>query len=212
MILPAFFCGGNSMRKTAFLLALFATIILQCGCLPENSLFALSTTTDKVFEESLIGHWNMQEVAGSNSTKKLIPLFLQKGGDGYSYNLTLINYDGEGTNLVSSARLVLLDKFLFIDLGNPDSDQMKVTQIPYPSLTGHVFGIVHLEKDFVRIDFLNDEWVEKQAKAGTLELKYVESPDGIILAAKTEDLRTFALHHAEDKNAFSQSYVLTPEK
>jgi hypothetical protein len=40
---------------------------------------------------------------------------------------------------------------------------------------------VHLEKDKMHIDFLNDKWVSDQAKAGKLTLASVTTSNGIAL-------------------------------
>jgi hypothetical protein len=49
----------------------------------------------------------------------------------------------------------------------------------------------------MRIDFLNDKWVSDQAKAGKLALVTVKTPNLVILAASTEELRKLALEHAK---------------
>jgi hypothetical protein len=86
---------------------------------------------------------------------------------------------------------------------------------PYPAIEGHVIGRVYLERDKMHIDFLSDKWVSDQAKARKLTLSSVRIgdgtvfsiPDRIVLSATTEDLRKFVLQHAEDKEAFSDSFA-----
>jgi hypothetical protein len=91
----------------------------------------------------------------------------------------------------------------------------KNPSFPYPAIAGHVIGRVYLEKDKMRIDFLSDQWVSGQAKAGKLTLSSIRIgvetvfsiPDRLVLSAATEDLRKFALQHAEDKEAFSDTFA-----
>jgi len=64
----------------------------------------------------------------------------------------------------------------------------------------------------MRIDFLNDKWVSDQAKAGKLALVTVKTPNLVILAASTEELRKFALEHADDKGAFSENFAFQRKK
>ena len=64
----------------------------------------------------------------------------------------------------------------------------------------------------MHIDFLNDKWVSDQTKAGKLTLASVTTSDGIALSANTEDLRKFALEHAEDQDAFSEVFAFQRKK
>jgi hypothetical protein len=103
------------------------------------------------------------------------------------------------------ARLVKLGNYVFIDFAAQDI--YKLPQIPYPALECHVFGRLTLEKDRARIDFLSDDWVKDQVKAGRLPFA-LEETSRPVLSAKTADLRKFALKHAEDHEAFSETFTL----
>jgi hypothetical protein len=46
-----------------------------------------------------------------------------------------------------------------------------------------------------------------QAKAGKLALVTVKTANWVILAASTEELRKFALEHADDKKAFPENFA-----
>ena len=101
---------------------------------------------------------------------------------------------------------------MFIDLASPDLEHRKNAIVPYLILESHVFGRVQLEKDKMRIDFLNDKWVSDQTKAGQLAVATVKTPNSVIPAAATEELRKFALEHADDTDAFSESFAFHPKK
>jgi len=73
-------------------------------------------------------------------------------------------------------------------------------------------GRVYLEKDTMHIDFLSDKWVSDRAKAGKLGLPCVLIGNRIVLSATTEDLRKFAMQHAEDKEAFSETFAFQRKK
>ena len=45
----------------------------------------------------------------------------------------------------------------------------------------------------MRFDFLSDDWFKEQAKAGKLPLATVQTPNGLVISAATEELRKFAL-------------------
>jgi hypothetical protein len=115
-------------------------------------------------------------------------------------------------NLAVAAHLVRLGDYSFIDFGTPNMDKRKFREIRFPTIESHLFGRIHLEKGSVRIDLLNDDWVKEQSQAGKLPLVVVQTAQGLVISASTEELRKFALEHAEDKQAFSDSYSLSRTK
>ncbi len=64
----------------------------------------------------------------------------------------------------------------------------------------------------MRIDFLSDDWVKNQQKAGKLSLPHVVGPEGILLTAPSEELGKFAIEHSEDKEAFSEQFIFKRKK
>jgi hypothetical protein len=115
------------------------------------------------------------------------------------------NFDKPGQTLFSEARLVKLGNYIFIDLGTPNTYDSP--NIPYPALKCHVFGRLTLGKDNAHLDFLSDDWIKDEMRAGQLSLAF-EEPLGIVLTAGSSDLRKFALGHAEDHDAFSETFTL----
>ena len=81
-----------------------------------------------------------------------------------------------------------------------------------PYITSHVFGRMRIEKTYVRVDLLDDEWVKKQIQAGKLNLAHVEGPSETVLTAPTDELRKFALEHAEDEKAFAFTEYFVKEQ
>ena len=199
------------MRKTANVISLILICVLLAGCEPQVSLFPLFSSTDDVFENQLLGEWNVQSGSEIKPDEKSGLVIFQRGTDTGSYEVT-VDFDENGEKLISACRLVWLGGYLFIDLGSPDLEPRKNATIPYPTIQSHVFGRVHLEKDKMHIDFLNDKWVSDQAKAGKLTLASVTTSNGIALSANTEDLRKFALEHAEDQDAFSEVFAFQRKK
>lgn len=201
------------MRNPAtFVAAAVAVALLLVSCAPQTTLFPLFTPSDKTFDEKLLGEWKVQSGPEFKPSEKAQRMLFRRGDDGVNYDVTLFDFDDKGTNLAMTARLVALGAFLFIDFGNADPDKRKFNEIPFPVIEAHVFGRIHWEKQGPRIDFLNDEWITKQAKAGTLSLSVVQAPGGPLLSATTEQLRKFALEHAEDKEALSEAYSLVRTK
>ncbi len=183
------------------------------GCVPQDSLFPLFNKDDKAFEEALIGEWRLQPKEGENPPHPPQLWIFQKSEESPpAYNFRILNFEHKKENIFSRARLVRLGEFLFIDFGSPEFNEGKPAEIPYPAVTSHIFGRIHISRENVRMDMLSDDWVSKQIKTGTLSLACAETPEGWILTAKTEELRKFALEHADDEAAFSESFMLIRSK
>jgi len=200
------------MPKIVTLVAAAVVAFLLAGCAPENSLFPLFTTRDKNIDERLLGEWRIQSGAKFKPGEESARIVFGRSQEGASYDVTLFDFDKKGMNLASNAHLCSLGSFLFIDFGSPDPDKRKFAEILFPAIETHIFGRIHLEKEAVRIDFLDDEWVAKQGSAGKLSLAFARTPDGPVISAATEDLRKFALEHAADDESFSQTYSLSRTK
>jgi len=200
------------MIKTSRLAPVLALISILIGCAPQDSLFPLFTPQDKLFDKQLLGEWRIRTQTDAEQDPSEKPAFVifSPGDDENSYQVKLPNFNDAGGTMRATAHLVHLGAYLFIDLETPNSD--KFQDVSYPAIEGHVFGRIALGGDTTRIDFLNDDWVTKQANAGKLGLGYVEGPSSRILSADTAELRKFALEHAEDHEAFSESYILTRHK
>lgn len=200
------------MSKTSRFVPVLALVSFLIGCAPQDSFFPLFTYDDKVFEKQLFGEWQLSTLndAGQNPSEKPVFVIFSPGEFENSYDVKIPNFNEAGGTLRSTARLVRLSAYLFIDLETPNAD--KFQEISYPAIEGHVFGRLSLGGDTARIDFLNNDWVTKQANAGKLGLAYVEGPSSKVLSADTADLKKFALEHAEDHEAFSESYILTRHK
>ncbi|MFI5059768.1 MAG: hypothetical protein ACHQLQ_16505 [Candidatus Acidiferrales bacterium] len=200
------------MIKFSRLVPLLGVVFFLAGCAPQNSLFPLFTNDDKAFEKRLLGEWKIN--AGDDGHQdpgvNLALVVFSPRENETSYDVRIPKFNDTGGTMRSTARLVRLGTYLFIDLGSPNMDIFR--DIPYPASEAHCFGRLILSGDTVRIDFLNDDWVTKQVEAGKLGLSYVKSLDGALLSADTPELRKFALEHAEDHEAFSNSYVLTRNK
>jgi hypothetical protein len=200
------------MKRHLSSVATFALVLLLAGCGPASSLFPLFITGDKEFDERLLGEWRMQAEASFKHGEKSQRMVFRKSADSTEYEVTLFDSDEKGTNLALTARLVRLGNYSFIDFGTPDTDKRKFREIPFPVIETHYFGRIHLEKGSVRLDLVSDEWVKEQSKAGNLPIAVVQTADGPAISASTEELRKFALEHAEDTEAFSEPYSLSRTK
>jgi hypothetical protein len=199
------------MKRILLILGAIVATVALCGCAPEGSLFSLYSRDDQAFEEQLLGEWKLQDGADAKPDGDFAPMVFRRGADGLRYEVTISNFDGKGLTVVSTARLVRMGDVLFIDFGPRDLEEVDPipARVPFPSLEIHFLGRIRFEGNQAHLDFLDDSWTSKQAAAGQLLLPTIETADGLVIAAKTEELRKFALAHAEDDEAFSNKFVLT---
>ncbi len=200
------------MKRYVFSVATIALVLLLAGCGPASTLFPLFVRGDAEFDERLLGDWRMQNDASFTHGAKSERMVFRKSADGKEYEVTLFDFDETGVNLALTAHIVRLGNFTFIDFGTPNLDKRKFREVPFPIIEGHLFGRIYLEKSSARFELLNDEWVKEQAKAGMLSLPTVQTAYGLVISAPTEELRKFALEHAEDTQAFSDAYSLSRTK
>jgi len=197
------------MKPWLCLAVAVAFAVLLVGCEPQISLFPLFTQDDKVFDKQLLGEWQIWSGTELKPGDTPGSIIFSASKEAYTYDVRIPNFDEDHRTLSSEARLVKLGNYVFVDFGTPDVD--KLPQIPYPAVEGHAFGRLTLEGDKGRIDLLNDEWVKDSTKAGKMSLAFQDA-SRVVLSAGTSDLRKFALEHAEDHGAFSQTYTLARKK
>jgi hypothetical protein len=194
------------MRRLFPIGLIAALLCVLAGCEPQKSLFPLATDEDQVFESQLLGEWKIWTGTELKSGEKPGFITFSKDNDPYTYDVKIPNFGDDGsTTLTSRAKLAKLGDLLFVDFEAPDLD--KLPRFPYPAVESHVFGKLSLEKDKARIDFLSDVWVQDNLKAGKLLLAFVPL-QGAVLSASTADLRRFAVDHADDAKAFSETMSL----
>jgi hypothetical protein len=212
MIPPAFVCRGKAMRRIALFLVTAILASIGAGCAPEDSLFPLYTKEESLFNERLVGGWRLQE-SPTDPKPEDGYLIISGGKDKNSYLVRGVDGKKPSGGIFLIARLVRLEAYTFIDFSPPDElDDATVRDLIYPYIPSHIFGRVRFEKNNVRLDLLDNDWVKKQIQAGTLGLTHIDTPNGPVISAPTEALRKFALEHVNDERAFSFTQNLVKEQ
>lgn len=193
------------MNRALLLGLLVASVWFLAGCEPQPSLFPLFREGDTFLDKQLLGNWKIWSGKTMEEAKEARLIYFMLGADGRSYNVKVPGSADDPTTMCSSARLVRLGNYLFIDFQTPELDAWP--QVPYPLVHGHVFGRLLLEKDKAQIQFLNNDWVEDSIKAGKLSLAFVPLPNPV-LSANTTELRQFVQQNAENAQAFSETFSL----
>ncbi len=194
--------------KIPFRLLMCALSLFLVGCTPEISLNPLFDESKKesILFENLVGEWKVQPTQNTGESDANTRWAFRRSEDGKGYTLSTFSISENGSYR-SNVHILKLNDYLFMDLGPGERDSSEFGT-PFPTISGHVIGRIWLDENSVRIHILDEAWVVKQIKAGTLGLASTETPQGTVLIATTEQLRKFAVEHAEDKEAFSLNYDL----
>jgi len=102
------------------------------------------------------------------------------------------------------ARLGRLGAGFFLDLIPAEKDDPVVHNDLYNAhmIPGHTLARVWLDKDSLRIVFLDEDWLTEAVKDGRIALTHVETDGFLVLTAPTSGLQTFILKYGEDRKAF----------
>jgi len=159
-----------------------------------------------VSEPGLLGTW---QVKGDADT------WTFEMADGMEYLLTQrqVEYDLEkypeskkvpGDTVRFKARLGRLGAGLFLDLIPAEKDNPVVHNDLYNAhmIPGHTLARVWLDKDSLRIIFLDEDWLTDAIKDGRIALTHVEAEGWLVLTAPTSGLQTIILKYGGDKRAF----------
>ena len=186
--------------------ALAAMTCLSCVV----SLLPLFDDGYLVSASGLLGIWKAADGADTWTFEK---------ADGMEYLLTQrqAEYDLEGSagpetpstkvpgdTVRLRARLGRLGAGLFLDLVPANKGVPAVRNDLYNAhmVPGHTLARVWLEKDSLRIVFLDEDWLTEAIKDGRIALTHVETGGFLVLTAPTSGLQAFILKFGEDKRAF----------
>ena len=166
---------------------------------------------DLVFEPGLVGTW---KTAADEDTWTF-----EKAQDGNAYVLVYHQAEFEPDETVSDkkkipgetarfeARLGRLGGHLFLDL-IPEAESNPWAHndlLNWHLIRAHTVCRLSLEKDRLRLDWLEEKWLEEALKSGRVTIAHAQAEDGIVVTASTKELQQMVLKYAGDKEAFPPS-------
>ena len=175
------------------------------------SLQPLFEKNDLVFEPGLVGTW---KTADNDNTWTF-----EKAQDSSEYVLVYqqAKFDPDGSSpdkksvpgdtVRFQARLGRLGGHLFLDLfpeekGNPWT---RNDLFNWHLIRAHTICRVGLQKDELRLDWLDEDWLGEAFRSGKLTIAHARAEDGWVVTAPTKELQQMVLKYAEDKDAFPPS-------
>ncbi|MFC1540887.1 hypothetical protein ACFL50_00375 [Candidatus Latescibacterota bacterium] len=184
------------MKKKLLLypILLAMTAVLFGGCLV-TSIHPLGNEDDIVFDENLIGMWDVDDDENWLFTK----------GENNTYKL-IISSDEGSEGIVSGefiAKLVRLSDKYFLDIfpERLDTGSILTDVLMLPT---HTFLVYSLEDSELYLGFTDPEWFTSRIDLNEdIGIDYVITEDEVItLTAPTEELQAFYLKHADDHEFF----------
>jgi len=189
------------MRGVRALLLVFVTF-LTGGC--AASLHPVAPEKDHVFDPNLLGTWKQIEPSDQDH-----PVITVVSPDNDSYEASFHD-KGKAMAQVYAIHLFRLNGLLFYD-GAFSRVALRDETIKADELNAypvHAFGRIWINKDEVRANFLDEDWLEKALKGKKLQLSYEDgaaSGTDILLTGPSEEIRDFAQKYADDKDVFKRA-------
>lgn len=181
--------------KRAICLLVFGSLLVLCGCIP-LSLHPLYTEKDLVFDDALIGIWEME-----NGEEEFV---FEKSGP---LTYTMIEKEEYG-EAEFDAHLLKLGDELFLDLyprnyGDDMNSMLRDHLVPV-----HSFYRIHQLEPALILSTFDYSWLENRLEENEKALPHAYLDDGLVLTASTAELQAFVLKHLETEGAFSETETL----
>jgi len=162
---------------------------------PVPSLHPLHEGREAVELAEFEGRWVISE-----STD--IRLGITKATDGYT--LQLVGLDDNHT-IWFEVHLVRLGSTVFADIQQRSSDDLFL-------LRPHVFARIRVDRDELRFEFLQDNYVRQALENGRTDLAHEWMGSTLVLTAPTDELQDFVESCAFDDEAFDEYVIFTRMK
>jgi tetratricopeptide (TPR) repeat protein len=201
------------MRRSLLLVAFLA--LYSVGCAPTVTVRPLYNPDDKPpADQRIEGEWLTPDVGESGLQDKIIfrwSLGSYDQSDGYTVVLRQLKADSSDNkeDMETNYHLHLLpigDK-LFFDAQFQDETvgphNIKPEELHPGLIPAHVVGRLWIEQDFLRVAFLDSEWVMKNVPANLWIQEFGGDEKIAALTAAPEEVRSLLSREADNPEAFS---------
>lgn len=183
-----------------------------CGCTPAVSVRPLYTEADlkhPIIEPHIEGEWvRFDEENGDGDKWKIAHGF----NDTYDIEFRPAKPDPQKGEEVSkySIRLVSIGDKLFFDGQFVEWVEGQISDGgDYPGLApAHIIGGIWVHPDYLRMAFLDSEWIEKHSPASFQEsVGHGQGEDLAIITASTQEVRDFLVRAQDEEGAIFSIYL-----
>jgi hypothetical protein len=186
--------------------AIIALLLPACSCVPLSSFFPLWDEQHAAFEAHLLGEW-----LDKNSNDDGVLRFTEAAGKTYQVAYTEKEKNsGKIVEIVYTAKLVRLEKHLFLDLiGDETSINKRLGEEYQSMILTHFFYRLDLDGDTLKLASLDDEKFEKKVLKKEIDLPILKRENTILLTAETSKIQQVLSRFVEDKDLWDNDTVMS---
>jgi hypothetical protein len=177
-------------------LVVVAVSLVIPACIP--SLHPLYTDKDTAYDPALVGSW-VQDNEDSSWH------FAKKENNAYR----LIYTDKEGRPGEFEARLVKLDKQMFLDLFPEEPKLPENGYYKFHLLRAHTFMKVSVTGAEMQLAGMDPNWLKSRLESDPDAIRHETMNEMIVFTASPKELQQFVLKHSGDEEAFAAVIHLT---
>jgi hypothetical protein len=187
-------------------------LLVLVGCEPIQSIHPFWTPETLTFEPALIGTWVSRDDPGEPDLTLRFERSDRAGEQAYRVYLYCQRPAREDKalkdwSLLLEGRLIRLDGVLYLDL-YPDKVTKKngwkmEVENPLFHRGIHTLYRVQLEGDVLKLEYLEDDWVKAQIRAGKIQVGHEFGEGHWLLTAGTHELQQLIRQAQGDALAFS---------
>lgn len=183
--------------KLKLLVVLGLLVLLVSSCTVQ-SLFPLFKEKDLIFDENLLGSWDMNGEIWTFEEE------IEKNEDGslnYKfYKLTVVE---ETDTAVLDVHLLSLGKYKYLDFYMQIDEKFSMIEC-LTLLPVHAFARTEIRPDLLRVDFFDPDFISDLIEEKKIRIKHVETDDSFVVTASTEELQEFVIKYQDDRDLLSE--------
>jgi hypothetical protein len=189
------------MRARNFIPVVFILLFLS-GCIV-YSFYPLYNKSDLFANDILLGNWMDKDSALWSFTYPNIGNKENPKSDSTGYQL---NIKEPGTKEFSEeqfdVKVVKLQGHYFLDFYLNDYGKDEMTLFDFHIIPVHTFAKLTIEKNSVRINWFNQEWLKELIKENKIRIHHEDNGEIVLLTAKPGELQKFVVKYVNSEEAF----------
>ncbi|NQU84161.1 MAG: hypothetical protein HQ541_00200 [Mariniphaga sp.] len=190
------------MKARIFSILLIITLFFS-GCVV-FSFYPLYTEKDLFENDLLLGEWNDDDETIWEFKHPLSDKNDPESADKTSYTLTFHNEDSDKPEYATfDVKIIKLNNYYFLDFYLNEyweSDDFDLAQ--FHLVPVHTFAKVEFKDDEIKINWFDQDWLEKLIKQNKIRIHHEKNDDFILLTAKPQELQKFVTKYVNSDEAF----------
>ncbi len=184
------------MIRSKILILSLAIILAVINSCTVQSLFPLYTNDKLVYDENILGVWDM----GDNETWEFVRKTNKKDSVNEVppyYELTVIE---KGEKAVLDAHLLLLGKYYYFNFYLQEMETEN-SMVEFNMLPVNTFARTVIHKDSFNLEFFNPEFITNLIEEKKVRIKHVftDNDERLLITAPTYDIQKFVIKYQDEE-------------